>query len=103
VGTSPTYCLGWRSAGTNPRRNQSGPLVWIEKRHAVRLAARAYSLPPAVTIEQALNAVGPAVDVLIGTTAEETRFFAVIDPTFNRVVRLPLLGTELVSLMTTVT
>lgn len=40
-------------------------------------------LPPEVSIEQAWSAAAPRVDVLIGATAEETRFFAVIDPSFN--------------------
>jgi len=49
-------------------------------------------LPPEAPTEQAWAAVAPRVDVLIGATAEETRFFAVIDPTFGWLGRLPLLG-----------
>jgi len=56
-------------------------------------------LPPEASIEQVWAAVAPRVEVLIGATAEETRFFAVIDPTFSWLGRLPLLGTGLTRLL----
>lgn len=59
-------------------------------------------LPPEAAIEQTWAAVAPHIDVLIGATAEETRFFAVIDPTFGRIGRLPLLGAGLSRLLTQV-
>jgi para-nitrobenzyl esterase len=60
-------------------------------------------LPPETDIDATWAAVAPHIDVLIGTTAEETRFFAVIDPTFNWLQRLPLAGSPLVRLLTSVT
>ena len=60
-------------------------------------------LPPETDIEATWAAVAPHIDVLIGATAEETRFFAVIDPTFNWLQRLPLAGSRLVRLLTRVT
>ena len=60
-------------------------------------------LPPETEVEAAWAAVAPHIDVLIGATAEETRFFAVIDPTFNWLQRLPLAGGQLVRLLTRVT
>jgi para-nitrobenzyl esterase len=56
-------------------------------------------LPPEVSIEQLWAAVAPYMDVLVGATAEETQFFAVIDPTFNWLRRLPLLGAGLAWLL----
>ncbi|MDQ2769116.1 MAG: carboxylesterase family protein, partial [Bacteroidota bacterium] len=49
-------------------------------------------LPPETEIDKIWAAVAPQIDLLIGATAEETRFFAVIDPTFSWIARLPLLG-----------
>ena len=60
-------------------------------------------LPPETEIEAAWAAIAPRIDVLIGATAEETRFFAVIDPTFSWLQRLPLAGSRLVRLLTRVT
>ena len=60
-------------------------------------------LPPETEIEATWAAVAPHIDVLIGATAEETRFFAVIDPTFNWLQRLPVAGSRLVRLLTNVT
>ncbi|GAB2875341.1 carboxylesterase/lipase family protein [Hymenobacter ruber] len=60
-------------------------------------------LPPETEIEATWAALAPHIDVLIGATAEETRFFAVIDPTFNWLQRLPLAGGRLVRLLTDVT
>ena len=60
-------------------------------------------LPPEIDIDATWAAVAPHIDVLIGATAEETRFFAVIDPTFNWLQRLPLAGGPLVRLLTSVT
>ena len=60
-------------------------------------------LPPETEIEATWAAVAPHIDVLIGATAEETRFFAVIDPTFNWLQRLPVAGSRLVRLLTSVT
>jgi para-nitrobenzyl esterase len=60
-------------------------------------------LPPETDIDATWVAVAPHFDVLIGATAEETRFFAVIDPTFNWLQRLPLAGGPLVRLLTSVT
>ena len=60
-------------------------------------------LPPEPEIEAAWAAVAPRIEVLIGATAEETRFFAVIDPTFNWLQHLPLVGRPLVGLLTRVT
>lgn len=52
----------------------------------------AYPLPAESAVEQAWEAAAPTVDVLIGATAEETRFFAVIDPKFRWLGRLPVVG-----------
>ena len=52
-------------------------------------------LPPEAAVDEHWAAVAPQVDVLIGTTAEETRFFAVIDPSFRWLTRVPLLGAGL--------
>lgn len=60
-------------------------------------------LPPEAEIDTTWAAVAPHIDVLIGATAEETRFFAVIDPTFNWLQRLPLAGSPMVRLLTSVT
>ncbi|MDQ2795098.1 MAG: carboxylesterase family protein [Bacteroidota bacterium] len=60
-------------------------------------------LPPETDVDATWTAVAPHIDVLIGATAEETRFFAVIDPTFNWLQRLPLAGGLLVRLLTSVT
>ena len=60
-------------------------------------------LPPETEIDATWAAVAPHIDVLIGATAEETRFFAVIDPTFNWLGHLPLAGRPLVRLLTRVT
>ena len=60
-------------------------------------------LPPETEIEATWAAVAPHIDVLIGATAEETRFFAVIDPTFNWLQRVPVAGRRLVRLLTSVT
>ena len=60
-------------------------------------------LPPEADIEATWAAVAPRIDVLIGATAEETRFFAVIDPAFNWLPRLPLAGNWLVRLLTRMT
>ena len=55
----------------------------------------AHPLPAEADVAQAWEAVAPHVDVLIGATAEETRFFAVLDPKFRWISRLPLLGRHL--------
>ena len=60
-------------------------------------------LPPETAIEATWAAVAPQIDILIGATAEETRFFAVIDPAFRWLQRLPVAGSRLVSLLTSVT
>ena len=60
-------------------------------------------LPPETDIEATWAAVAPHIDVLIGATAEETRFFAVIDPTFNWLQRLPVAGSRLVRLLINIT
>lgn len=52
----------------------------------------AYPLPPEEVVADAWRAAAPSIDVLIGATAEELRFFAVIDPKFRWLERLPLLG-----------
>ncbi|GAB2969128.1 carboxylesterase family protein [Hymenobacter coalescens] len=56
-------------------------------------------LPPEADVEAAWQAAAARVDVLIGTTAEEVRFFAVIDPKFQWLGRLPLLGRPAVRLL----
>jgi para-nitrobenzyl esterase len=53
----------------------------------------AYPLP--ADADRAWAAAAPRVDVLIGATAEETRLFAVLDPRFSRVRRVPFLGAVL--------
>ncbi|HEX8327116.1 MAG TPA: carboxylesterase family protein [Hymenobacter sp.] len=55
----------------------------------------AHPLPAEADAAKAWEAVAPSIDVLIGATAEETRFFAVLDPRFRWVGRLPLLGRRL--------
>lgn len=62
----------------------------------------AYPLPAEADLERAWQTVAPAVDVLVGATAEETRFFAVIDSKFNWIPRVPLLGPRLSQLLTKV-
>lgn len=57
-------------------------------------------LPPEAEVVRAWQAVAPYIDVLIGATAEETRFFAVIEPTLNWLPRLPLLGVPALRLLT---
>ncbi|RYU81615.1 carboxylesterase family protein [Hymenobacter persicinus] len=52
----------------------------------------AYPLPAEADVEQAWRAVAPAVDVLVGATAEETRFFAFIDPRLAWIERVPVVG-----------
>lgn len=56
-------------------------------------------LPPEAEIDAAWRAAAGRVDVLIGTTAEEVRFFAVIDPKFQWLSRVPLLGRPAVRLL----
>lgn len=60
-------------------------------------------LPPEAAIDATWAAGAPRFDVLIGATAEETRFFAVIDPTFSWLQRLPVAGSRVVRLLTDVT
>ncbi|SFQ84030.1 carboxylesterase family protein [Hymenobacter arizonensis] len=55
----------------------------------------AHPLPAEADMDRAWAAAAPHVDVLIGATAEETRFFAVLDPRFSRVRRVPFLGAAL--------
>jgi para-nitrobenzyl esterase len=52
----------------------------------------AYPLPAEAAIDKAWEAVAPGIDVLIGATAEETRFFAVLDPKYRRLLAIPILG-----------
>ena len=52
----------------------------------------AYPLPPEAAASPAWEAVAPQVDVLIGATAQETKFFALASPKFNWIPRVPLLG-----------
>lgn len=52
----------------------------------------AYPLPAEADIDKAWEAIAPGIDVLIGATAEETRFFAVLDPKYRRLLAIPLLG-----------
>ncbi|WP_375437706.1 carboxylesterase family protein [uncultured Hymenobacter sp.] len=59
----------------------------------------AYPLPAEPDIEQAWKAVAPTIDMLIGATAEETRFFAVIDPKFRWLGRMPFVGAQLARLL----
>ena len=63
----------------------------------------AYPLPAESDMGRAWQAAAPQVDVLIGATAEETRFFAVIDPRFRWVGRVPVVGTRLLRLLVRVT
>ena len=46
-------------------------------------------LPAEADATQAWRAAAPGVEVLMGTTAEETRFFAVIDPALRWLRRVP--------------
>ena len=55
-------------------------------------------LPPEAAAAQAWRAAAPAVDVLIGTTAAETRFFILIDPALRWLTRVPGLARPVVSL-----
>jgi para-nitrobenzyl esterase len=52
----------------------------------------AYPLPAEAALDQAWRAAAPHIDVLIGATAEETRFFAVLDPKYRWLRRIPVLG-----------
>ncbi|OON66243.1 carboxylesterase family protein [Hymenobacter sp. CRA2] len=56
----------------------------------------AFPLPAEADIDQAWRAVAPGIDVLIGATAEELRFFAVIEPKFNWLLRVPVFGSALI-------
>ena len=55
----------------------------------------AFPLPAEAAVEQAWRVAAPIIDVLIGATAEELRFFAVIDPKLQWLERVPLLGPTL--------
>lgn len=55
-----------------------------------------FPLPPEAAAGPAWQAVAPCMEVLIGATDEELRFFAVIDPKFRWLERIPLLGPLLV-------
>lgn len=115
--SAPLGLTRHRQAMTQAMRRAAGPLratgpigdVLARERDVVQ-AARGFGLksampfgpeygapplPPEVSIEQAWAAVAPRLDMLIGATAEETRFFAVIDPTFSWLGRLLLLGAGL--------
>ncbi|TYZ10993.1 carboxylesterase/lipase family protein [Hymenobacter lutimineralis] len=59
----------------------------------------AFPLPTEAQAEAAWRAVAKDVDVLIGDTAEELRFFAVIDPKFNWLLRVPGLGAPIIRLL----
>jgi para-nitrobenzyl esterase len=63
----------------------------------------AFPLPTEPEIARVWEAVAPGIDVLIGATAEETRFFAVIDPQFRWVSRVPVMGGLLSRLLVRVT
>jgi para-nitrobenzyl esterase len=52
----------------------------------------AYPLPPEAEVDAAWQAAAARTPVLIGTTAEELRFFAVIEPKFSWLLRVPVLG-----------
>lgn len=52
----------------------------------------AYPLPPEAAAGPAWVAVAPQVEVLIGATAQETRFFALASPRFRWIPKVPLLG-----------
>lgn len=61
-----------------------------------------YGAPPLsseAANEQAWAVVALHVEVLVGATEEETRFFAVIDPTFWWLGRLPQLRTGIARLL----
>jgi para-nitrobenzyl esterase len=110
-----------RQAMVRAMRRAAGPLQAtspigdvLAREHDVVRAARGFGLksampfgpeygasplPPEAAIEQCWAATAPRVDVLIGATAAETQFFAVIDPTFNWLTRLPLLGAGLSRLL----
>jgi len=49
-------------------------------------------LPEEHAVAKVWEAVAPQIDVLIGATAEETRFFALLDPKFSWLQRVPVLG-----------
>jgi para-nitrobenzyl esterase len=112
--SAPLGLTRGRQAMTQAMRRAAGPLwatspitdVLARERDVVH-AARGFGLksampfgseygyaplPPEAAVEQGWAAVAPRVDVLIGATVEETRFFAIIDPNFNWLGRLPLLG-----------
>ena len=55
-------------------------------------------LPPEAAAAQLWRAAAPAVDVLIGTTAAETKFFALIDPGLRWLTWVPGLRAALVAL-----
>ncbi|UOQ53094.1 carboxylesterase family protein [Hymenobacter cellulosivorans] len=52
----------------------------------------AHPLPHEADMDTSWRAAASRVDVLIGATAEETRFFAVLDPKYRRLLSLPLVG-----------
>jgi para-nitrobenzyl esterase len=59
----------------------------------------AYPLPAEADVDDAWRTAAPSIDVLIGDTAEERRFFAIIDPKFNWLLNLPLLGRPAIRLL----
>lgn len=119
--SAPLGLTRHRQAMTRAMRRAAGPLDPVAPighvlacEEAVAKAARGFGLksampfgpqygaaplPPEALAEQGWAAVAPHVEVLIGATAEETRFFAVIDPTFSWLARLPLLGAGLSRLL----
>ncbi|TGE08670.1 carboxylesterase family protein [Hymenobacter fodinae] len=61
----------------------------------------AYPLPAEADVARAWKAAAPQVEVLIGGTSHETRFFAVISPGLRWLPRVPLLGPRATNLLTT--
>lgn len=57
-------------------------------------------LPPEANAPHGWRAAAPDVDVLIGTTAEETRFFALINPSLRWLTRVPGIQGAVVALTT---
>ncbi|KIS29266.1 carboxylesterase [Arthrobacter sp. SPG23] len=56
-------------------------------------------LPPEHEIEAAWNQAAPAIEVLIGHTADEARMFLPGNPVASRLARVPVVGTAVVNAM----
>jgi len=97
VGTIPAEASYEQVLAREPRAWRAARWAGLKAGMPFGTQYGAYPLPPEAAVDQAWRAAAPTVDVLIGATAEELRFFAVIDPRFRWLDRLTLLGPALTS------